>query len=153
MGGSFLYPDDLTSLQYFWEVRPFFLTLLLVPFASLLAQQPLPPIGFWRDHLPYHDAIDLAVGNDRIFCATPYSLFSITKNDKDIERMSRTTGLSETGISAIQYDNMNEKLVIGYTNSNIDIIYRNDIINVPDLKRDNVTGDKSIYNIYSFGKD
>ena len=43
--------------------------------------------------------------------------------------------------------------LIGYSNSNIDIIYRNDIINVPDLKRDNVTGDKNIYNIYSLGKN
>ena len=67
--------------------------------------------------------------------------------------MSRITGLSETGINAIYYDPTNEKLVVGYSNSNIDIIYRNDIINVPDLKRDNVTGDKNIYNIYSLGKN
>lgn len=66
--------------------------------------------------------------------------------------MSRITGLSETGINAIYYDPTNEKLVVGYSNSNIDIIYRNDIINVPDLKRDNVTGDKNIYNIYSLAK-
>jgi len=67
--------------------------------------------------------------------------------------MSRITGLSETGISAIHYDNINEKLVIAYTNSNIDIVYRNDIINVPDLKRDNINGDKTIYDIYSSGKN
>lgn len=67
--------------------------------------------------------------------------------------MSRVTGLSETGISAIQFDKTNEKLVIAYTNSNIDIVYRNDIINVPDLKRDNVSGDKTIYNIYSLGNN
>ncbi len=47
--------------------------------------------------------------------------------------MSRITGLSETGISAIHYDKTNEKLVVAYSNSNIDIIYRNDIINVPDF--------------------
>lgn len=67
--------------------------------------------------------------------------------------MSRITGLSETGISTIAYDKTNEKLVIAYSNSNIDFIYRNDIINVPDLKRDNVAGDKTIYNIYSLGKN
>ena len=48
--------------------------------------------------------------------------------------MSRITGLNETGISTIQYDKANEKLLIAYTNSNIDIIYRNDIINIPDIK-------------------
>lgn len=125
----------------------------MLAFGSLVAQQPLPAIGLWREHLPYNSAIDLAAGNGKIFCATPYSLFSVTPSDKTIERMSRITGLNETGINAIYYDNTNEKLVIGYGNSNIDIIYRNDIINVPDLKRDNVTGDKNIYNIFSLGKN
>jgi ligand-binding sensor domain-containing protein len=134
-------------------VRTFFLTLLLHSFACLVAQQPLPAIGLWRDHLPYNSAIDLAKGNGKIYCATPYSLFSVATSDKSIERMSRITGLSETGISAIHYDNANEKLVIAYTNSNIDIVYRNDIVNVPDLKRDNVSGDKTIYNIYSSGNN
>jgi Two component regulator propeller len=134
-------------------VRTYFLTLYLFAFVSLAAQQPLPAIGLWREHLPYNSAIDLAFGNGKIFCATPYSLFSVVTSDKTIERMSRITGLSETGINAIYYDNTNEKLVVGYGNSNIDIIYRNDIINVPDLKRDNVTGDKNIYNIYSLGKN
>ena len=73
----------------------------------------------------------------------------MTTSDKSIERFSKTSGLSETGISVIHFNKPDEKLFIAYSNSNIDIIYRNDIINIPDLKRDNVTGDKNIYNIYS----
>lgn len=113
----------------------------------------MPPIGFWRDHLPYNSAIDLAAGKGKIYCATPYSLFSVSTDDKSFERISKTSGLSETGISAIHYDPNTEKLFIAYSNSNIDIIYRNDIINIPDLMRDNVIGDKAFYNIYSLGKD
>ena len=63
--------------------------------------------------------------------------------------MSKTSGLNETGISVIHYNKADEKLFIAYSNSNIDIIYRNDIINIPDLKRDNIPGNKNIYNIYS----
>ena len=65
--------------------------------------------------------------------------------------MSRVTGLHETGVSAIEYDAVNNKLFIGYRNSNIDIIYRNDIFNVPDIKIDNIIGDKTIYNVFSRG--
>ena len=61
--------------------------------------------------------------------------------------------MHETGISAAKYDDTNEKLFIAYNNSNIDIIYRNDIYNIPDIKRDNVIGDKTIYNIYPLGKN
>ena len=122
---------------------------MVLDFVYLFAQQPVPPIGFWRDHLPYHSAIDVVAGNGKIFCATPYSLFSVATSDKSIERLSKTSGLSETGISVIHYDKTNEKLFIAYSNSNIDILYRNDLINIPDLKRDNIAGNKSIYNIYS----
>ena len=118
-----------------------------------IGQPSPPPIGWWREHLPYSSAIDITAGNNRIYCATPYSLFSITPADLDIERLSRVTGLHETGISAISFDEAGEKLMIAYTNSNIDILFRNDIINIPSIKQDNITGNKSIYSIYSLGKN
>lgn len=86
-----------------------------------------------------------------MFCATPYSLFSVDLDDLELERMSRVTGLSETGISAIAYDETNEKLFIAYANSNIDIIHRKDIHNVPGIKQSTVPGNKSIYGIHSRG--
>ncbi len=127
-------------------------------FASLfflnkgVSQQTIPAIGLWRDHLPYHSAIDVVAGNNKIFCATPYSIFNIDLADNSVTRMSRVNGLHETGVSAISYNAANEKLFIGYQNSNIDIIYRNDVFNIPDIKLDNITGDKTIYNVFASGK-
>ena len=99
--------------------------------------------------MPYKSAIDAAGNNEKIFCATPYSIFSVDVADKSVERMSRITGLHETGISHIGFDQAKEKLLIAYTNSNIDIIYRNDIFNVPDIKRENIVGDKTINAVFS----
>ena len=113
----------------------------------------MPPIGQWREHLPYNSAIDVTAGDGKVYCATPYSLFSVTIAGNTVERFSRVTGLSETGVSAINYDEGNKKLLIAYSNSNIDIIYRNDIYNVPDIKRSTIIGDKNIYNIYPLGKN
>ncbi|MER3497554.1 MAG: hypothetical protein C4308_02390 [Chitinophagaceae bacterium] len=105
------------------------------------------PIGQWKEYLPYNSGIDVTAGDGKIFCATPYSIFTVS-GDNTIERMSKVTGLSETGISSIKYDESNHKLFIAYTNSNIDMIYRNDVFNIPDIKRTNISGDKTIYNIY-----
>jgi len=102
----------------------------------------------WKEYLPYNSAIDVTAGDNKIYCATPFSLFTVDLSDNSIERSSKITGLSETGISAIKYEESNHKLFIAYNNSNIDILYRNDIFNIPDIKRENVSGDKSIYNIY-----
>jgi ligand-binding sensor domain-containing protein len=117
-----------------------------------ISQDSIPPIGQWRDHLPYHSAIDVSAGNNKIFCATPYSVFNIDLSENSVSRMSKINGLHETGVSAISYNEISDKLFIGYRNSNIDIVYRNDIFNVPDIKLDNIVGDKTIYNVFSSGK-
>ena len=129
--------------------------LLILTFfiATNLCCQLSPPIGQWQEYLPYNSAIDVAAGNNKVYCATPYSLFTVNTKDNLVERLSRINGLSETGISCIQYDDVNSKLFIAYSNSNIDIIYRNDIYNVPDIKRTSIAGDKNIYNIYPSGKN
>lgn len=123
-----------------------FLCLLLC--LNSRAQDPLPAIGEWRDHLPYQQAIDLAVTGNTLYCATPYSLFSVSTSDKSTERFSRVNGLAETGVVAIAADVQGQRLLVAYQNSNIDILYRNDIFNVPDIKRDNIAADKRINHIY-----
>lgn len=116
----------------------------------LFAQDGLQGLGMWREHLPYNSAIDVTSSSSRVYAATPYSIFSVALNGDDIERMSRITGLSETGISTIRMDAATGKLVIAYTNSNIDIIEGATVHNIPDIKRDNIPGDKTIYQIYPF---
>lgn len=132
-------------------------TLLLLIALSInlctYAQQRDVPIGTWKEYLPYNSAIDVAAGGGMIYAATPYSLFTVSMADKSIERLSRVTGLNETGISTIFYDDTQEKLVIAYSNSNIDILYRNDIINVPDIKRSTIIGDKTIYRVHPLDKN
>jgi hypothetical protein len=134
-------------------VRIFFVALTICLLTKASAQNSSVPIGVWKEYLPYKSAIDVAAGDNKIYCATPYSLFTVDLGDNSIERFSRITGLSETGVSAIHYDETAHRLFIAYGNSNIDIIYRNDIFNIPDIKRENITGDKSIYNIYLYNSD
>jgi streptogramin lyase len=132
-------------------VKYFFLITFLLP-AALCSSQ-LPAIGLWREHLPYNSSIDVAAGDGKVFAATPYSLFTVNTADNSIQRYSKVTGLSETGISRIQYDQPHHKLIIGYNNSNVDILAGDRIYNVPDIKRDNIIGDKTIYSIYVSGDD
>lgn len=126
-----------------------FLSLLCSLGAS--AQNSFPAIGGWREHLPYNSALDLAVTPDRIYTATPYSLFTVDRGTGEVGRLSKVGGLSETGISRIVYDGAGDKLYIGYTNSNIDVLTPGGIRNIPDLQREPVSGDKTIYDFYPFG--
>ena len=115
------------------------------------AQNNLPAIGLWREHLPYQVTKDVTASGKKIYAATPFSLFSVDIASKEIERLSKVSGLSETGISTINYDASSNKLFIAYTNSNIDVIDEKDIRDIPDIKRSNLAGDKNVYAIYPDG--
>jgi hypothetical protein len=128
----------------------------LLPFLLLFCsiasgQNTFPPIGFWREHLPYNGTIDVTASATKIYAATPYRLFSVDQEGGELSRLSKVSGLSETGISAIRFDEATGKLFIAYTNSNIDIIDAERINNIPDLKRETIAGDKAIYGIYPDG--
>src|SRR5215210_4381694 len=115
------------------------------------AQNSFPPIGLWREHLPYGGTIDVTEADKKVYAATPYSLFSVNIETKEIERFSKVSGLSETGINAINYDASSKKLFVAYNNSNVDVLHSKGITNIPDIKRSNIFGDKNIYHIYPDG--
>jgi hypothetical protein len=129
-------------------VRFCFLFTLLISLGTR-AQNSFPPIGLWREHLPYQNSVSVAATEKKIYCATPYSLFSVQKDTKEIERMSRVSGLSETGISTMEFDSLSKKLIVAYSSSNLDLIDEEGVHNLPDLERKNISGDKTIYNIFT----
>lgn len=112
------------------------------------AQNTFQGIGLWREHLPYQSAIAVTATEKKIIVATLYSLFTIDRDTKEVERISKISGLSETGISTIEYDAASKKLIIAYSNSNIDVMENDKIHNIPDIKRTTISGNKNIYHIF-----
>jgi len=109
-------------------------------------------IGQWRSHLPKNSVIAVAEAENRIYAATPFSIFYYDKSDNSIQQLTKVNGLSDVGISAIHYNNFYKTLVITYTNANIDLVKKNTIVNLPDIKNKSMPGNKKINNITSFGK-
>ncbi|MBO9563170.1 MAG: T9SS type A sorting domain-containing protein [Niastella sp.] len=128
----------------------FYCLVLLLP-AHVWCQAP--PVGQWRDHLPYHQSIQVAASADKIWCATPWSLFSIDVSDNSIERFSKINGLSETGITAIGLQPAGNKLAVAYYNSRVDVLEGNDIYTIDAIRTSPVTGDKSIHHILMRGQE
>lgn len=128
-----------------------FLAIFLCIGCSAFAQNLLPPVGAWREHLPYGSTIDVTASAKKIYAATPYSLVSVDLATNEVERISKISGLSETGISAIHYSPSSAQLFIAYTNANVDVLEAGKITNIADLKRKNIAGDKTIYHIFTEG--
>lgn len=132
----------------------FFSSLILVflfAFTNAGKAQSGLPIGGWRMHLPYQKCNFVAGSNTTVWTATENGLFSLNKADNALNRITKIDGLSDLGISALCYNAGNNTLFIGYANGNIDLIQGNQIINLPDIKRAQIIGNKAINNIYFVG--
>jgi ligand-binding sensor domain-containing protein len=128
---------------------PVALFLGLLP--GLAAQQV--PIGQWRDELPYTYFNSVTDAGTRVYGSTPYAVVRFDKEDNSITRITKISGLSDIGISCINYNREYQTLVIAYSNANIDLIKNNIIINISDIKRKQILGNKTINSIYFNGKD
>ncbi|MCX6249364.1 MAG: hypothetical protein NTX61_01295 [Bacteroidetes bacterium] len=109
-------------------------------------------IGQFRDELPYNQVISVTEGEDRIYCATPYSVFYFNKTDSSLVRLTKINGLSDIGISNINYNKDLKTLVIAYANANIDLLKGNTIINISDIKRKAILGNKTINRVNFIGQ-
>lgn len=123
--------------------------LTFVAWSSLHAQVP---IGQWRDQLPYTLCNSVTEAGSRIYYSTPYAVFYVDKEDNSVTRITKINGLSDIGISCINYNSAYKTLVIAYTNANIDLIKNNTIINISDIKRKQILGNKTINSITFIGQ-
>ena len=122
--------------------------LIILLLLSHIAYAQIPPIGNWRDHLPYSQATDVFNSAGKIWTTTSFSLFSIDKDDQTIERRSKVNGLTETGITAAGIDSITGTAIVAYRNSNIDVIRNGIISNISDIRNFPGNKDKTIFDIY-----
>jgi hypothetical protein len=120
---------------------------LFLLFLPLLINAQDVPIGYWKDYQSYTSASYIAEAENKIYCVTNGGLFYVNKQDNTINRMSKVTGLSDVGVKQVAYSIELEITVITYENCNIDLIKNNQIINISDIKRKELIGNKFINNI------
>lgn len=136
---------------------------MLLGMVELFAQVP---IGSFRDHLSNRQFYSLAVTDDAVYFAGKSSVAYLTKeqiakDDFDFSKWSKVNGLSDVEVARIAYDKPSACLVVAYANGNLDFIKNDELVNVPDVKEKQLTGDKSVrqmvfhnnrcYLVYPFG--
>jgi len=120
---------------------------LLLLFLPLMINAQDVPIGYWKDYQSYSRASYIAETENKIYCVTNGGLFYINKEDNTINRRSKITGLSDIGVKQITYDQDSKITIITYENCNIDLLRNNIIVNISDVKRKEIIGEKLINNV------
>ena len=132
-----------------------FTSIFLLKFISIsLAQNTSVSIGSWREHIPYVKAIDVAEDNKgSVYCASQFGVFTYSKNDGEINTLSRLKELSDIEVTQIHWDELTGVLLIAYENSNLDLIYSDkNVVNLPDIKLKNIIGGKNINSIFCLNR-
>ena len=104
-------------------------------------------VGQWRDHLPYNHGTNLAVSKNQIYMSTDVGLMRYDRNTNELEKLGKINGYSDAGVSTVKYSEKLDAFIIAYVNGNIDLVKNKTIINIGDLKRKFINGDKTIYDI------
>lgn len=105
-------------------------------------------IGTWRNHLAYHDVKQIQKAGNMLYVMASGSLYTYNLTDNSIVTYDRTNGMSDTGISSIKWCQSAKRLVIVYSNLNIDLMDKSgDVVNISDLKTSAVIGEKNINSI------
>lgn len=121
--------------------------LFLIIFIPLFITGQEVPLGQWKEYLPYYNPEYILEVDNALYCVTENGLFVFDKEDGQISRLSKITGLSDINVSKIAYSKKNNAIVIVYKNTNIDILKNGVIINLSDIKRADISGIKKINNI------
>jgi Predicted periplasmic ligand-binding sensor domain len=117
--------------------------------SAITTQAQDRPIGQWRAHLPYNKAVGVASDGNTAFVATQESFFTYNVAEGEMTSYSKVDGMSDVGMSCIGYDATTGYVILGYSNSNIDLFKVQSFFNIPDLKIKSVAGSKKINNIYT----
>lgn len=110
------------------------------------------PVGQWTEYLSYASAQKVIRVGNVIYCVTTGGLFSFDTSDNSIQKLNMVGGLSDVGVSTVAYSDETDLLIVAYSNGNVDLVSPRQVYNMADIKRKQMSGDKTIYSILVVGK-
>ncbi len=129
-------------------MRKILLPALLVGCAVTTVLGQNMPIGQWRAHMPYNEAVAAATDGVTLYAASRYSFFTYNTAQDEISTYSKVEGMSDVGISLVGYDAHSGSSIIVYRNANIDLFRDETFFNIPDLKLKTIAGAKNVNHIH-----
>lgn len=130
--------------------------LILLSFLLLqvTSYRAIAAIGDWKAYMAYSEVQEIAQAGNLIFVQASNNLYVYNQNDQSIQTFSKMDYLSDCGIQHIAYNKAAKRLLIFYNNANMDLmnISNYDVQNLSDYYSASTTGEKTVNDIYMYGK-
>lgn len=129
------------------------LTIILFLIVQVVAFHSQAAIGDWKAYMAYHDVQEIEQAGNLVFVQASNGLYVYNKNDQSIQTFSKIDYLSDCNISHIAYNKSTKRLVIIYSNGNIDLMNINnyEVTNLSDYYNTFISENKTVNDIYTYG--
>ena len=127
-------------------IKRYFLSFFLL--VSVVASAVGGGIGTWKNYLSYSNIQWVEQGGNKLYVLASNSLYSYNRNDQSIRTYDKINGLSGMDIKFIGWNRTAKRLVIVYSDYNIDLLDdRGNVTNVPDYYLKTLAVDKTVNGI------
>ena len=130
--------------------------LILLSFLLLqvTSYKAIAAIGDWKAYMAYSEVQEIEQAGNLIFVQASNNLYVYNQNDQSIQTFSKMDYLSDCGIQHIAYNKAAKRLLIFYSNANMDLmnISNHEVQNLSDYYSASTTGNKAVNDIYMYGK-
>lgn len=129
------------------------LTIILFLIVQVVAFHSQAAIGDWKAYMAYHDVQEIEQAGNLVFVQASNGLYVYNKNDQSIQTFSKIDYLSDCNVSHIAYNKSTKRLVIIYSNGNIDLMNINnyEVTNLSDYYNTFTSENKTVNDIYTYG--
>ena len=104
--------------------------------------------GSWRAYLSYHEPQQIVKAGQTLFVRASNDLYQYNLSDQSITTFDRMGQLSDTQVAQIAWNPTVKKLLIVYSNYNIDLMtQQGDVFNISSYYSRSTTLDKTIHTI------
>lgn len=121
------------------------LSFVLIFISDIICAQGIPPVGQWREHLPFNNALAVQASDEILHCATPYGFFRYDTRQSAFERKTKINGLSAVRVGGMVLDPSGNQAMLWYDDSNVDFLEGDIVHNLPDILQSTTAGDKRIF--------
>jgi hypothetical protein len=106
----------------------------------------------WQDHLGISNCNAVTKNKSIVYASNINGLIKFNESELSPQPLNKINGLSDIGIRILRTNTHNNKVLVVYDNSNVDVIDGNEnILNYPDIKLKSLNG-KKIVNEITFDK-
>lgn len=108
-------------------------------------------VGEWTDYNAFSTLRNIRVTPERVYGTSRMAVCYYDIGELYTGTLTKSSSLSDAGISCIGTQDDPSCLVVGYTNSNIDVLRDGRTYPVPAIMNNGISGDKQLYHIRCHG--